>query len=94
VKSYGVQLGPFKTPAKETDPRHMPPNFYLQHLHCMELFCLKLIVNLLELAVHHARLISGQFSIRQRLFPAAKRTSEAWHSTECPWDLLMVRQKI
>jgi nucleoside-diphosphate-sugar epimerase len=28
VKAYGVHLGPFKTPAKETDPRHMPPNFY------------------------------------------------------------------
>jgi nucleoside-diphosphate-sugar epimerase len=27
-KAYGVHLGPFKTPAKETDPRHMPPNFY------------------------------------------------------------------
>lgn len=27
-KVYGRQLGPFKTPAKETDPRHMPPNFY------------------------------------------------------------------
>lgn len=28
VKAYGVHLGPFKTPAQETDPRHMPPNFY------------------------------------------------------------------
>jgi nucleoside-diphosphate-sugar epimerase len=28
AKAYGVHLGPFKTPAKETDPRHMPPNFY------------------------------------------------------------------
>jgi nucleoside-diphosphate-sugar epimerase len=28
VKAYGVHLGPFKTPAKETDARHMPPNFY------------------------------------------------------------------
>jgi nucleoside-diphosphate-sugar epimerase len=28
VKYYGVHLGPFKTPAKENDPRHMPPNFY------------------------------------------------------------------
>ena len=27
-KVYGRHLGPFKTPAKETDPRHMPPNFY------------------------------------------------------------------
>jgi nucleoside-diphosphate-sugar epimerase len=28
TKAYGCHLGPFKTPAKETDPRHMPPNFY------------------------------------------------------------------
>ena len=27
-KVYGRQLGAFKTPAKESDPRHMPPNFY------------------------------------------------------------------
>jgi nucleoside-diphosphate-sugar epimerase len=27
-KWYGNHLGPFKTPAKEDDPRHMPPNFY------------------------------------------------------------------
>jgi nucleoside-diphosphate-sugar epimerase len=28
TKAYGTHLGPFKTPARETDPRHMPPNFY------------------------------------------------------------------
>lgn len=28
AKAYGVHLGPIKTPAKEDDPRHMPPNFY------------------------------------------------------------------
>jgi nucleoside-diphosphate-sugar epimerase len=27
-KAYGADLGPFKTPARETDPRLMPPNFY------------------------------------------------------------------
>jgi len=27
-KYYGVHLGPHKSPSKETDPRHMPPNFY------------------------------------------------------------------
>lgn len=27
-KYYGVHLGPYKTPAKEDDPRHIPPNFY------------------------------------------------------------------
>ncbi len=28
IKYYGAHLGPFKTPAKENDPRHMPPDFY------------------------------------------------------------------
>lgn len=28
TKWYGNHLGPFKTPARESDPRHMPPNFY------------------------------------------------------------------
>ena len=28
TKWYGNHLGPFKTPVKETDPGHMPPNFY------------------------------------------------------------------
>lgn len=28
TKYYGNHLGAFKTPAKETDARHMPPNFY------------------------------------------------------------------
>lgn len=28
TKAYGVHLGPTKVPVKETDPRHMPPNFY------------------------------------------------------------------
>lgn len=27
-KWYGNHLGPYKTPAQEDDPRHMPPNFY------------------------------------------------------------------
>jgi hypothetical protein len=27
-KWYGNHLGPYKTPAKESDPGHMPPNFY------------------------------------------------------------------
>jgi nucleoside-diphosphate-sugar epimerase len=27
VKFYGAHLGPYKTPARESDPRHMPPNF-------------------------------------------------------------------
>ncbi len=28
AKYYGAHLGPYKTPARENDPRHMPPNFY------------------------------------------------------------------
>jgi nucleoside-diphosphate-sugar epimerase len=28
AKYYGAHLGPYKTPAKEDDPRHFPPNFY------------------------------------------------------------------
>ena len=28
AKYYGAHLGPYKTPAKESDPRQMPPNFY------------------------------------------------------------------
>ena len=28
TKWYGSHLGAFKTPAREDDPRHMPPNFY------------------------------------------------------------------
>lgn len=27
-KWYGLHIGPFRTPAREDDPRHMPPNFY------------------------------------------------------------------
>lgn len=28
TKAYGTHLGPYPTPARESDPRHMPPNFY------------------------------------------------------------------
>src|SRR5690606_37252921 len=28
TKYYGSHLGPFRTPARESDPRHVPPNFY------------------------------------------------------------------
>ncbi len=28
AKAYGSHLGPFRTPARESDGRHMPPNFY------------------------------------------------------------------
>ena len=28
TKAYGTHLGPYKTPARESEPRHMPPKFY------------------------------------------------------------------
>jgi nucleoside-diphosphate-sugar epimerase len=28
AKYYGAHLGPYKTPAREQDPRHLPPNFH------------------------------------------------------------------
>jgi len=36
TKWYGSHLGPFKTPAKETDPRHMPPNMYYAQQDALE----------------------------------------------------------
>ncbi|AWB33163.1 NAD-dependent epimerase/dehydratase family protein [Orrella marina] len=36
-KYYGLQWGAIKTPARETDPRHLAPNFYYQqHDHLVE----------------------------------------------------------
>lgn len=32
TKYYGSHLGPFRTPARETDPRHMPPDFYFDQI--------------------------------------------------------------
>ena len=32
TKYYGSHLGPFRTPAKETDARHMPPDFYFDQI--------------------------------------------------------------
>src|SRR5262245_29759034 len=31
-KYYGAHLGPFKTPAREDDPRHLPPDFYFDQI--------------------------------------------------------------
>ncbi len=28
IKWYGMHLGPYLTPSREDDPRHLPPNFY------------------------------------------------------------------
>ncbi len=32
TKYYGSHLGPLKTPMRETDPRHMPPDFYFDQI--------------------------------------------------------------
>ena len=36
TKWYGSHLGPFRTPAREDDPRHMPPNFYFDQQDLIE----------------------------------------------------------
>ncbi len=35
-KVYGAHLGPFKTPARETDARHMPPEFNMDQQNFLE----------------------------------------------------------
>src|SRR5215217_7689138 len=35
-KVYGAHLGPFKTPARETDPDHMPPEFNVDQQRFLE----------------------------------------------------------
>ncbi|HAB47781.1 MAG TPA: NAD-dependent dehydratase, partial [Lautropia sp.] len=32
TKYYGIHLGPIKTPARETDSRHIPPNYYFDQI--------------------------------------------------------------
>ena len=32
TKYYGSHLGPFKTPARESDPRHIGPNYYFDQI--------------------------------------------------------------
>lgn len=32
TKAYGGHLGPFRMPARESDPRYMPPNFYYNQM--------------------------------------------------------------
>jgi nucleoside-diphosphate-sugar epimerase len=32
TKAYGAHLGPFRMPARESDPRYMPPNFYYNQM--------------------------------------------------------------
>jgi nucleoside-diphosphate-sugar epimerase len=31
-KYYGAHLGPFRTPAREDDPRHLPPDYYFDQI--------------------------------------------------------------
>jgi nucleoside-diphosphate-sugar epimerase len=37
-KVYGSHLGPFRTPAREDDPRHMPPDFYFDQVDWLTAF--------------------------------------------------------
>jgi len=37
-KWYGSHLGPFRTPAREDDPPHMAPNFYVEQEHWLRNF--------------------------------------------------------
>jgi nucleoside-diphosphate-sugar epimerase len=36
TKWYGMHIGDFKTPAREDDPRHLPPNFYYDQQDLLE----------------------------------------------------------
>ena len=38
TKYYGVHLGPVRTPMRETDPRHMPPDFYFDQVDWLTAF--------------------------------------------------------
>ena len=38
TKYYGSHLGPFKTPAREEDPRHLPPDFYFDQIDWLTAF--------------------------------------------------------
>jgi nucleoside-diphosphate-sugar epimerase len=38
TKYYGTHLGPFATPARESDPRHMPPNYYFDQIDWLAAF--------------------------------------------------------
>ncbi len=36
TKWYGMHIGPYRTPAREDDPRHLPPNFYYDQQDLLE----------------------------------------------------------
>ena len=38
TKYYGSHLGPFQTPAREDDPRHLPPDFYFDQIDWLTAF--------------------------------------------------------
>jgi len=38
TKYYGSHLGPFKTPARESDPGHMPPDYYFDQVDWLSAF--------------------------------------------------------
>jgi nucleoside-diphosphate-sugar epimerase len=38
TKYYGSHLGPFRTPAKESDPRHLGPNYYFDQIDWLAAF--------------------------------------------------------
>jgi nucleoside-diphosphate-sugar epimerase len=38
TKYYGSHLGPFRTPAKEDDPRHLGPNYYFDQIDWLSAF--------------------------------------------------------
>ena len=38
TKYYGTHLGPFTTPARESDPRHMPPDYYFDQIDWLTAF--------------------------------------------------------
>jgi nucleoside-diphosphate-sugar epimerase len=38
TKYYGSHLGPFRTPARESDPRHMPPDYYFDQIDWLSQF--------------------------------------------------------
>src|SRR5919201_1561182 len=38
TKYYGSHLGPFKTPARQSDPRHMGPNYYFEQIDWLAAF--------------------------------------------------------
>ncbi len=38
TKYYGTHLGPYRTPSRESDPRHLPPNYYFDQIDWLTAF--------------------------------------------------------